>query len=124
MASDPDVHWAVLRRVGEKPPTRLLIGSWNMAVHADLKLVEHDEDGVDLAFRADVLRGLAERQKAVPARWLYDLAGSRLFEEITRQPEYYPTRTETRLLEAHGAEIARLTRSDLAVVEFGSGSSI
>jgi L-histidine Nalpha-methyltransferase len=95
-----------------------------MAVHADLRLIEHDEDGIDLAFRADVLRGLGERQKAVPARWLYDLAGSRLFEDITRQPEYYPTRTETRLLEANGAEIARLSPSDLAVVEFGSGSSI
>lgn len=95
-----------------------------MAVHADLRLVEHDEDGVDLAFRADVLRGLAERQKAVPARWLYDLAGSELFEQITKQPEYYPTVTETRLLEAYGAEIARLVPSDLAVVEFGSGSSI
>ena len=94
-----------------------------MAVHADLRLVEHDEEGVDLAFRADVLRGLGERQKAVPARWLYDLAGSELFEDITKQPEYYPTATETRLLEANGAEIARLIPSDLAVVEFGSGSS-
>jgi dimethylhistidine N-methyltransferase len=95
-----------------------------MAVHADLRLVEHDEEGIDLAFRADVLRGLSERQKAVPARWLYDLAGSELFEDITKQPEYYPTATETRLLEAHGPEIARLVPGDLAVVEFGSGSSI
>jgi dimethylhistidine N-methyltransferase len=95
-----------------------------MAVHAELRLVEHDEEGIDLAFRAGVLRGLSERQKAVPARWLYDLAGSELFEDITRQPEYYPTATETRLLEAHGPEIARLVPSELAVVEFGSGSSI
>jgi len=95
-----------------------------MAEHADLRLVEYDEDDIDLAFRADVLRGLAERQKAIPARWLYDFAGSMLFEDITRQPEYYPTRAETRLLEAHGAEIARLTTGDLAVVEFGSGSSV
>jgi dimethylhistidine N-methyltransferase len=95
-----------------------------LTVQADLKLVEHDEDGTDLAFRADVLRGLGEQQKSVPARWLYDLEGSRLFEEITRLPEYYPTRTETALLEAHGAEIAALTAGDLAVVEFGSGSSI
>lgn len=95
-----------------------------MGVHPDLKLVEHDEDGIDLAFRADVLRGLAERQKAVPARWLYDLTGSKLFEDITSLPEYYPTRVETRLLETRSAEIARLTGSDLAVVEFGSGSSV
>lgn len=95
-----------------------------MGVHADLKLVEHDEEGIDLAFRADVLRGLSENQKAVPARWLYDLTGSNLFEDITRLPEYYPTRVETQLLKSHGAEIARLTGKDLALVEFGSGSSV
>ena len=63
-----------------------------MAMHADLKLVEQDEDGVDLAFRAEVLQGLSEQQKAIPARWFYDMAGSELFEEITRLPEYYPAR--------------------------------
>jgi len=95
-----------------------------MAVHADLKLVDHDKDGVDLAFRADVLRGLGERQKAIPARWFYDLTGSELFEDITRLPEYYPTRVETALLERHGAEIARRVGPHRAVVEFGSGSSV
>ncbi len=95
-----------------------------MGVHADLKLVEHDEDGVDLAFRSDVLRGLSEQQKAIPARWFYDLAGSELFEEITRLPEYYPTRVETRLLETYGSEIARFVGPQRAIVEFGSGSSV
>lgn len=95
-----------------------------MATQAELKPVGHRGDGIDLAFRADVLRGFGERQKAVPARWLYDLAGSSLFEEITRLPEYYPARAETALLEAHGAEIARLATGDRAVVEFGSGSSV
>jgi len=95
-----------------------------MDMHADLILVEHDKDGIDLAFRADVLRGLSERQKAIPARWFYDLTGSELFEEITRLPEYYPTRVETGLLEIHGAEIARLVGPHRAVVEFGSGSSV
>jgi dimethylhistidine N-methyltransferase len=94
-----------------------------MDLHADLILVEND-DSVDLAFRADVLRGLAERQKAIPARWFYDLNGSELFEEITHLPEYYPTRVETELLESHGAEIARRVGPNRAVVEFGSGSSI
>jgi len=95
-----------------------------MGVQTDLRLVERDSEGIDLAFRADVLRGLAERQKAVPARWLYDLAGSRLFEDITQLPEYYPTAAETRLLEIHGADIAALTGKNLAVIEFGSGSSV
>ena len=50
---------------------------------------------VDPAFRADVLAGLAAPIKAIPARWFYDRRGSELFEEITRLPEYYPTRTDT-----------------------------
>ena len=95
-----------------------------MGVQADLKLVEHDDEGVDLAFRADVLRGLSESQKAIPARWFYDLKGSELFEAITQLPEYYPTRAETSLLKAHGREIAQAIGPNRAVVEFGSGSSV
>jgi len=95
-----------------------------MGVQADLKLVEHDDDGVDLAFRADVLRGLSESQKAIPARWFYDLKGSELFEAITQLPEYYPTRAETSLLKAHGRDIAQAIGPNRAVVEFGSGSSV
>lgn len=95
-----------------------------MPVQANLKLVEHDHEGVDPAFRHDVLTGLAQRQKAIPARWFYDLAGSELFEQITALPEYYPTRVETALLAAHGQEIAALVGPGRAVVEFGSGSSV
>jgi L-histidine Nalpha-methyltransferase len=89
-----------------------------------LELVERDADGVDLAFRADVLAGLAEPQKAVPARWFYDDAGSQLFEDITRLPEYYPTRAETEILRARSGEFAELIGPGRAVVEFGSGSSV
>jgi dimethylhistidine N-methyltransferase len=77
----------------------------------------------DPAFRADVLAGLAAPVPAVPARWLYDRRGSELFEAITRLPEYYPTRTETALLERHSGEIAAMLGTGEAVVEFGSGSS-
>jgi len=91
---------------------------------AGLKLVERDADGVDLAFRADVLAGLAEAQKAVPARWFYDDAGSQLFEDITQLPEYYPTRAETEILSTRATEIAELIGPGRAVVEFGSGSSV
>ncbi|MGB3469755.1 MAG: L-histidine N(alpha)-methyltransferase [Erythrobacter sp.] len=89
-----------------------------------LELVERDKDGVDTAFRADVLDGLAQTQKAVPARWLYDDAGSQLFEDITQLPEYYPTRAETEILTARGRDFAKLIVEDRAVVEFGSGSSV
>ena len=77
----------------------------------------------DPAFRADVLAGLAAATPAIPARWLYDRRGSELFEEITRLPEYYPTRTETGLLERYSGEIASMLGTGEAVVEFGSGSS-
>jgi L-histidine N-alpha-methyltransferase len=77
----------------------------------------------DPAFRADVLAGLAAPIPAVPARWLYDRRGSELFEEITRLPEYYPTATETALLERRSGEIAAMLGTGEAIVEFGSGSS-
>jgi dimethylhistidine N-methyltransferase len=89
-----------------------------------LALVERDENGVDRAFRADVLEGLSQRQKAVPARWFYDDAGSVLFEEITRLPEYYPTRAETEILERRAGDFAQLIGPGRAVIEFGSGSSL
>lgn len=89
-----------------------------------LQLVERDESGVDTAFRADVLAGLSQELKAVPARWLYDDAGSQLFEDITQLPEYYPTRAETEILTERGGEFAEMIRAGSAVVEFGSGSSV
>ena len=77
----------------------------------------------DPAFRADVLLGLANPPKAVPARWLYDHRGSELFEEITRQPEYYPARVETALLADIAPALGEAVAFGAAVVEFGSGSS-
>ena len=81
------------------------------------------ESPVDPAFRDDVLRGLAEPIPSIPARWLYDRRGSELFDEITRLDDYYPTRTETALLNAIMPEIAALLPEGLAVVEFGAGSA-
>jgi dimethylhistidine N-methyltransferase len=95
-----------------------------MSPQHGIKLVDLDEDGVDRNFRADVLAGMAQEPKAVPARWFYDEAGSRLFEEITQLPEYYPTRAEREILEAQGEDFARLIGPGRAVVEFGSGSSV
>ncbi|MEO0872139.1 MAG: L-histidine N(alpha)-methyltransferase, partial [Pseudomonadota bacterium] len=65
-----------------------------------------------------------QEQKAIPARWLYDDAGSQLFEDITQLPEYYPTRAETEILNSRGREFAKLIGEGRAVVEFGSGSSV
>jgi L-histidine N-alpha-methyltransferase len=74
-------------------------------------------------FADAVLQGFARRPRAIPCRFFYDARGSELFEEITRLDEYYPTRVETALLEAHGAEIAEIAGPGRVLIEFGSGSS-
>ena len=94
-----------------------------MAIEPGLRIVEHDDDGVDTAFREQVLAGLGQRHKAIPARWFYDETGSQLFEDITALPEYYPTRAEAEILERHGADFASAIGPGRAVIEFGSGSS-
>lgn len=78
---------------------------------------------VDPDFRRDVLAGLAAPIRAIPARWLYDRRGSELFEAITALPEYYLTRTDTALLEAHSDDVAGIAGRDQVVVEFGAGSA-
>jgi L-histidine N-alpha-methyltransferase len=70
----------------------------------------------------DVRVGLTAPQKCLPPVWFYDERGSRLFEEITRLPEYYLTRTEQALLDEHATEIAKLADAD-TLVEIGSGTS-
>lgn len=95
-----------------------------MSAQEGLSLVELDDDGVDTKFREDVLRGLSEPQKAIPARWFYDERGSQLFEDITQLPEYYPTRAETEILRGNGDAFRDLVGDGRAVVEFGSGSSV
>lgn len=75
-------------------------------------------------FVRDVLEGLERREKSIPARWLYDARGSDLFEEITQLGEYYPTRTERKILAQCVTEIAERTIKDSVLIEFGSGSSV
>ena len=75
------------------------------------------------AFRDDVLAGLSAPIPAVPARWLYDHRGSELFDEITRLPSYYPTRTEVAIFHEFMPDIAARMPKGAAVVEFGAGSA-
>ncbi len=71
--------------------------------------------------QADAVRGLQAEQKSIPPVWFYDERGSKLFEEITQLPEYYPTRAERALLEEHSPAIAELARAD-TLVELGAGA--
>ncbi len=85
---------------------------------------QEKQSDVDSDFAADVIAGLSQSQKSIPCKYLYDQRGSQLFEAITKTPEYYPTRTETALLEKHASEIADLMGAGAHLIEFGSGSSI
>jgi len=76
------------------------------------------------AFREDVLAGLAARPKTVPSRWFYDDRGSELFERITGLPEYYLTRTEHGILNAHAHEMAGFAGPGAVVVEYGAGAGL
>jgi L-histidine N-alpha-methyltransferase len=71
---------------------------------------------------AELRRGLGSAPKEISPRWFYDERGSLLFEEITRLPEYYPTRREREILTRRADEVARLSRAQV-LVELGSGSS-
>lgn len=74
-------------------------------------------------FRAELIAGLSRPQKAVSPKWFYDAAGSDLFEDITRLPEYYPTRQEAALLRVLATDLTARFGDDAVLVEFGSGAS-
>lgn len=71
---------------------------------------------------ADVTRGLSQVPKTLPSRYFYDDRGSELFEQICALPEYYPTRTETAILQTYASEITATT-GPCELVELGSGSA-
>ena len=74
-------------------------------------------------FTEEIIRGFRAREKFISPKFFYDERGSQLFADITRQPEYYLTRTETKLLQQHAGEISELIGDDLLLIEYGSGSS-
>jgi iron(II)-dependent oxidoreductase len=92
------------------------VGSAGIALHADTS------GDPTIAFAASVARGLSDRPRWLDCRYLYDDAGSQIFEEITRQPEYYQTRTENAILAGCASEL-RQRIGPSAVAEIGSGSS-
>ena len=76
----------------------------------------------DPALAEDVLDGLTRPAKELSPKYFYDERGSRLFDEITAQPEYYPTRAERAILEARAGELVALTGAG-ELVELGSGTA-
>jgi L-histidine Nalpha-methyltransferase len=78
-------------------------------------------DEVHRQMRLDAIEGLQAAQKSISPVWFYDEQGSRLFEEITQLPEYYPTRAERSLLEANALAIGEISKAD-TLVELGAGA--
>ena len=74
-------------------------------------------------FETAVIDGLSRPAKSLPCKFFYDQQGSRLFDRICTLDEYYPTRTELKILNHHKAEIAELMGRTCHLIEFGSGSS-
>lgn len=74
-------------------------------------------------FLRDVLEGLSAPRRSIPPKWLYDDRGSRLYERITELPEYYPARTEARILERCAQGIADAVGPGVLVFEYGAGSA-
>jgi L-histidine Nalpha-methyltransferase len=72
----------------------------------------------------EILAGLTAAQKRIAPKYFYDRRGSELFDEICALPEYYPTRTELAIMQAHLPEVAELVGPRASVIEFGSGSSL
>jgi dimethylhistidine N-methyltransferase len=103
------------------------------AIEVGDRMSNHDDvfhhGGTDVApdretFLRDVVEGLSKPQKAIPAKYLYDLKGSQLFDRICDLDEYYPTRTEIGLMRSKAGEIADVLGEGCVVIEYGSGSSL
>jgi L-histidine N-alpha-methyltransferase len=92
-------------------------------VNPRYSLVEGDPHEQRESFADAVAAGLQAPRKHLPCRFLYDEAGSHLFEEICELPEYYLTRAERQILEDHADEIAAALPTAAALAELGSGSS-
>lgn len=97
------------------PPPATFPSNVSVSVHLS-------PDDLGAGLRDDVRRGLSRRPKQLSPKWLYDERGCELFDEITRLPEYYPTRSEREILSARAERIAALSEAD-TLVELGSGTS-
>lgn len=91
------------------------MGAEPLEIHLDDQDIQH-------SLRRDVRVGLTASAKWLPPKWFYDSRGSELFDEITRLPEYYPTRAERAVLAEQATQIAELTGAK-TLIELGSGSS-
>jgi L-histidine N-alpha-methyltransferase len=81
-------------------------------------------DAIDSNIVDGVVAGLRRTPKEISPLWLYDELGSRLFDAICESNEYYPTRTENKIMSLFGVDMAQTLGANIALIEFGSGTSI
>jgi dimethylhistidine N-methyltransferase len=93
-----------------------------MNIHVSAR-TGHREPDIDPTFARDAVQGLSGSPKKLSPKYFYDETGSDLFEEITRLPEYYPTRTELGILRERGREIIAAIPPNAALIEFGAGAT-
>lgn len=89
---------------------------------SDLELI--DQAPARSQLLEEALEGLSAPRKTLPCKYLYDERGSALFDQICELDEYYPTRTELAIMQAHGAEMDEALGTGCLLVEYGSGSSL
>ena len=94
-----------------------------MNVHAPALADAHLPDEQTSTFARDAIGDLSQHPKRLSPKYFYDATGSELFEAITRLTEYYPTRTELKILRDRGSEIAAIIPKGAALVEFGAGAT-
>ena len=94
-----------------------------MNIHVSARTERREPSSVDPAFARDAISGLSQYPKKISPKYFYDEIGSHLFERITLLPEYYPTRTELRILREHRTDIADSIPENAALVEFGAGAT-
>lgn len=100
-----------------------LVARFQKALSSGTSLVKAGPADTVMSFARSVAAGLSDQPRWLHCRFLYDAEGSRLFEIITAQPEYYPTRIEAGLLKRHASEIREIT-GPRTLVELGSGYSV
>jgi len=86
-------------------------------------LTYSDYEPKTVSFRNAVIDGLSCEQKSIPAKYFYDERGSKLFDKICEQPEYYPPSVERRMLAQLSSEIASLTGTGRILIEPGAGNA-